>query len=162
MDSSSNGSIQNKSIQEAYDLCEIMSKQSAMWPNTQLQMGASGARENEAYSLVLAKIDSLARKVEVLSTFISTSHSTHMVQSSQICDTCGAYYPSSSCPLMGGSFVSTVQVTYAQNFQRQRYNPMAILSNYSCCLLGQCWLKCLATSCSCTMPLDKTLKIKYM
>lgn len=51
--------IKNKSIEEAYDLFEVMSKQCAMWPDRHLQMGAS-----EAYSLVLEKIYSLARKVK--------------------------------------------------------------------------------------------------
>lgn len=60
VDSSSYRSIQNKSIREAYELFEVMSEQSTIWSDRRVKMGVSRARESEAYSLVLSKIDSLA------------------------------------------------------------------------------------------------------
>lgn len=46
-----------------------------------------------------------------------------MIQTPPVCDMCGANHPSSSCPLNASSSGSTKQVAYAQNFQRQGYNP---------------------------------------
>ncbi|XP_022883489.1 uncharacterized protein LOC111400305 [Olea europaea var. sylvestris] len=123
VDSSSNGSIKKKSIRETYDLFEVMSEQSAKWPERGLQRGVGGVRDAEAFSMVLAKIDSLAKNVEGLSTSTSSSHFAHMVQSLPICDICGANHPSPSCPLIGSGSASTEQVAYTQNFQRQGYNP---------------------------------------
>lgn len=82
-------------------------------------MGASGARDSEAYSLVLAKINFLTRKTEGLSISTSTSNSAHMTQSPQICDTWGANHLSSTCPLIGYGFASIEQGAYAYNFQCQ-------------------------------------------
>ncbi|XP_022897634.1 uncharacterized protein LOC111411325 [Olea europaea var. sylvestris] len=118
VDSLSNGSIQNKSIREAYELFEVMSEQSAMWPDRRAKVGVSGARESEAFSLMLSKIDFLARKVEGLSTSSCGSHSAHMVQSLSICEMCGANHLSSGCPLIASSLGSTEQLAYTQNFQR--------------------------------------------
>ncbi|XP_022867325.1 uncharacterized protein LOC111387038 [Olea europaea var. sylvestris] len=125
VDSSSNGSIQNKSIREAYELFEVMSEQSAMWPDRRAKVGVSGARESEAYSLMLSKIDFLARKVKGLSTSSSGSHSAHMVQSPSVCEMCGANHLSSRCPLIASSSGSTEQLAYTQNFQCPGYNPYA-------------------------------------
>lgn len=125
VDSSSNGSVQNKSIREAYELFEVMSEQSAMWPDRRAKVGVSGARESEAYSLMLSKIDSLARKVEGLSTSSSGSQTAHMVQSPPVCEMCGANHLSSSCPLIASGSGSSEQLAYAQNFQRPGYNPYA-------------------------------------
>lgn len=127
VDSSSNGSLLNRSMRAAYDLLEVMSEQSAMWPDRGVQRGVGGARDSEAYNLMLSKIDSLTRKIEGLSTSPSTSgsRSAHMVQSSPACEMCGANHASSSYPLLASSSGSTEQLAYAQNFQRPGYNPYA-------------------------------------
>ncbi|CAA3022293.1 magnesium transporter MRS2-11, chloroplastic [Olea europaea subsp. europaea] len=50
-----------------------------MWPDRGSQRGVGGVQDGEAFSMVLAKIYSLAKKVEGLSTSTSNSHSAHMV-----------------------------------------------------------------------------------
>ncbi|CAA2974645.1 Hypothetical predicted protein [Olea europaea subsp. europaea] len=49
-----------------------------MWPDKGLQRGIGGVRDGEAFSMVLAKIDSLAGKVKGLSTSTSSSHCVHI------------------------------------------------------------------------------------
>ncbi|KAL2474459.1 Uncharacterized protein Adt_35195 [Abeliophyllum distichum] len=71
-------------------------------------------------SLVLAKIDALAKQMESL----KQSQSANMIQMSlPICITCGANHQSSECPLTKIDMSSPEQVAYAQNFQRQQNNP---------------------------------------
>lgn len=80
------------------------------------------------YSLVLAKIDSLAKKIEGLSTSTFTTHSIYMVQAPPICDTCGSILEF-KFPLMSSGFTSIKQVRYAQNFQCQGNNPYSQMYN---------------------------------
>lgn len=96
-----------------------MSEQSAMWIDRGSQRRTIGLCK--AYSVALAKIDSLAKKAEGLST--STSHLVNMVQALLICNTYETNHLSSSYPSMTNGFASTEQVACAQNFQCQGYNP---------------------------------------
>lgn len=75
---------------------EIVSEQSAIQLKRDSQRETSGVHVSGDYSLVLAKIDSLAKKIEGLSTSTFTSHSVYMVQAPPICDTRGANHGSSS------------------------------------------------------------------
>ncbi|KAL2471449.1 Uncharacterized protein Adt_39585 [Abeliophyllum distichum] len=85
--------------------------------NNQGQPGMHGVDIN---SLILTKLDSLAKKMETL----KYSQSANIVQMSlPICATCGANHKSSECLLATAEASSPEQATYAQNFQLQQNNP---------------------------------------
>ncbi|KAL6528076.1 hypothetical protein OROHE_015026 [Orobanche hederae] len=127
VDSSSNGSLGNKTMRETYNLFDLISKQSARWPDRNFQKKPNGVLEVDAYSLMLAKIEALSKKVEDIS--MPNSKAIQMVQTSQIsspsCEICGAIYTHATCPLVQQEQSSSTseQVAYAQNFQGQQYNP---------------------------------------
>ncbi|KAL2531501.1 Uncharacterized protein Adt_04852 [Abeliophyllum distichum] len=100
---------------DLYDLFDTMSEQFIMWPERGLQKKATGMHEVDTNSLVLAKIDALAKQMEAM----KYSHSANMVQMPPpICVTCGANHQSSECPLTKVEMPSPEQAAYAQNFQR--------------------------------------------
>ncbi|KAL2512479.1 Uncharacterized protein Adt_18079 [Abeliophyllum distichum] len=92
LDFATGGSIQNRSAVDLYDIFETMSEQFVMWLERGLQKKATGIHEVDTNSLVLAKLDALAKQMEAM----KYSHSANMVQMSPpICVTCGVNYQSS-------------------------------------------------------------------
>ncbi|KAL6582328.1 hypothetical protein OROMI_006342 [Orobanche minor] len=69
-------------MREAYNLFEVISEQSARWPDRNVQKKPNGVLEVDAYSLMLAKIEALSKKVEDIS--LSTPKAVKVVQTQQI------------------------------------------------------------------------------
>ncbi|KAL6573188.1 hypothetical protein OROMI_012804 [Orobanche minor] len=101
-DSSSNDSLGNKTMREAYNLFEVISEQSARWPDRNVQKKPNGVLEVDDYSLMLSKIEALSKKVEDIS--LSTPKAVKAVQTQQIsvfsCEICGATHNTNMCPLI--------------------------------------------------------------
>ncbi|XP_052198364.1 uncharacterized protein LOC127805652 [Diospyros lotus] len=117
VDSTTEGSIRNKSAGELHDLFETMSEQLVMWPDRSSHKRVTGVHEVDVNTLMLAKIDALSKQMEAF----KYSSSVNMVQGSHpICGTCGANHLSSECPLVITDPSFTEQAAYAQNFQRQQ------------------------------------------
>ncbi|KAL2518309.1 Uncharacterized protein Adt_14556 [Abeliophyllum distichum] len=66
VDSTAGGSIHTRSSGDLHDLYETMSEQFIMWPDIGLQKKAIGMHQVDTNSLVLAKIDALAKQMDSL------------------------------------------------------------------------------------------------
>ncbi|XP_052172112.1 uncharacterized protein LOC127788032 [Diospyros lotus] len=65
-DSTTGGSIQNKSAGQLHDLFETMSEYFVMWPNKNSHKRVAGMHEVDVNTLMLAKIDALSKLMEAL------------------------------------------------------------------------------------------------
>ncbi|XP_022899374.1 uncharacterized protein LOC111412682 [Olea europaea var. sylvestris] len=96
VDSSTNGSLSTKTIDEALKLYETMATTSAMWTmERSVPKKTPGVYEVDVYSTFSAKIDSLFHKVE------NITQSANAAQTKKAnCEECGAEHVTAECPIL--------------------------------------------------------------
>ncbi|XP_022876807.1 uncharacterized protein LOC111395012 [Olea europaea var. sylvestris] len=123
VDSSSNGSLSMKIIDEALELSERMATTTAMWAfQCVVHKKVPGVYEVDTYTALSAKIDSLVHKVERM------SQSTNAVQAKKAsCEECGVDHNTVNCPILiqGMEYVDYIQAGQCQqnNPYSNTYNP---------------------------------------
>lgn len=116
IDSSSNGSVYTRTVDDALKLFETMATTSAMWSSERaVQKKAPGLFEVDTYSALSAKIDSLFHKVESMS---QTANAATVKKPS--CWECGADHNTSNYPILTQE---VEYVDYVQWGQCQQNNP---------------------------------------
>ncbi|XP_022899401.1 uncharacterized protein LOC111412710 [Olea europaea var. sylvestris] len=113
VDSSSDVSISTRTIDGALELFERMATTSAMWSSERvIQKKPPGVYEVDAYSVLLAKIDSLFQKVESISQSANATYSRK-----PNCEECGANHSTTECPILSQGME---QIEYAQWGQHEQ------------------------------------------